>query len=771
MFSKRKPGVSPHGSAPILDEHREYWDSLGRSYYIRNSETHEPLPFISNYHLDGVVIPLYTVADRAQQVARAMAETYEVDAEVVQIQGQWDFLLGCAMYGFAGTLLDDGNAIHYYNRLSDLDRSSPSLMYMRLTHKGAQSKGFYFNIMGPTEIVPDTVIGWVDYNRFDKASNAHHLRGAPLPEDIDAHAIADAPGGLCTFPDGATFLGPYVSVNYAVPVFSGRIWAVYFARLHGLIPPNSDEETVRELNQRRFLDRVDLLEFLDEMESQYGRFVDIGLNPGCHRFRQGWFFKEGNTWFLETIAGVWQLQYEGLIPREDVRPFKPHLGLQEDPSNLLSRVSSVVQHPLKRLCGANRSLLSNNDANELLDREFLSAFDPTLPPSDGLLPTDSFIVDAFDKITGDRFARTLANASGDAPPLPVLVFPDFVAAASFLINRVLPHDERVRFDGYRLCHGGGSDGSRDREKESSKTAGVVAAIRSIVTDALTTGYRPHHALCLKRLMQDATVTFEATDVGYVGDLLFFGLSDGNELWSLIETEDDGQTGRLAKLISRYKAAKENVAKNFVIPNAQASQLRGAVAGAFDLAESESLLIAATAMDEFARVGRRAGYDYAGVSMKASKLVERELLRRVFVVWRDAVRERFGKNERKDLRKRIEEERTDNTSRVLLDWVDKRRKLELGTMRHCLRGISGIVCPNELILHLDEFLATLSDGRWLTSEDFDNALSDISTKYRNGGVHEKMVDFDTADEALQRILLGPSPLLKKLLEATVRVEAI
>jgi len=48
------------------------------------------------------------------------------------------------------------------------------------------------------------------------------------------------------------------------------------------------------------------------------------------------------------------------------------------------------------------------------------------------------------------------------------------------------------------------------------------------------------------------------------------------------------------------------------------------------------------------------------------------------------------------------------------------------------------------------------------------LSDISSKYRNGGVHEHIVDFSTCEDAVQRILTGEGSALNKLVMSTKKI---
>ena len=296
----------------------------------------------------------------------------------------------------------------------------------------------------------------------------------------------------------------------------------------------------------------------------------------------------------------------------------------------------------------------------------------------------------------------------------------------------------------------------------------MIALRKTLHDALTKGYRPEHGLQIRRLLQDATVTFEITEIGYLGDLLFYGTSDGRAVEDRVDTEDPEDPQEVkdtARQIKKLEAARAKIVDLISIPPAVAGLLRKPLGAAFDILTAESRVIAATVVEEFNRTGMRPGYDYAGISMKASKLVERELTIRVFRPWREAIRKNLGKDRLAALREQSDTQPSDRTEQVLIQWLHKQSKLDLGAMRFCLSGAREASASTPVLMLLKKYLSTMSDGEWLSSCDFEDVLIDISTKYRNGGVHEHLVNFDTCREAVNRILLGDRPILRRLVEAS------
>lgn len=749
---------------PVQEDCNKLVDRLPRGYYARDAATHEPLPCFSNFHVNGVVAVIFSEEPEAAAMAKDAASAYEIDTEVARVTGLWDFFQECASCGYEGVVLDNYYPVTFFNRLTDMDRSAPTLMWMRFPDSTNDLYGFFFGRMGVIKTEPGTTVKWLDYEKLDKASNRYVLFGDPLPEPIEAHAITGPRGVDAIFPNGASFLGPYVSDIGAIPVFSQKQWATYFAHVNGILTSAKSDDV--ELADGYEIARVDLFELLERVHDQHGPFVDIGLNPLCHRFRQGWFFKHQDRWMLETISGVWEVSHEKATLRPDIQPFKGHLGVDVDSSLYVSGVVSVIGTPFKRLTGADRTPLSEDDANELLESELAASFEPQLIEGNASIPVDSFVIDAFDKVSGERFA--MSTYDGSYHDLGFLVFPDAIAACAYLVHEVLPHDEQIRANGYRLCHGGGSPGSQDPDRESRVTSSVVAALRKTLLDALTKGYRPEHGLHIRRLMQDATVTFEVTEIGYLGDLLFYGTASGRAIEDRVDAEDPEDAEEVkeaARQVQKLKAAREKIVDQVTLSPEITAQLRKPLGQTYEMLAVESRVIAASVVEEFNRTGMRPGYDYAGISMKASKLIERELTIRVFRPWREAARKVLSKDRLSALREEVETPPVERTEQVLIRWLQKQSKLDLGAMRFCLSEVRGGEPSTPLRKLLAGYLDTLTDGPWLTSDELESALLDISTKYRNGGVHEHLVTFETCREAVNRILLGPQPLLQRLMEAT------
>jgi hypothetical protein len=96
-------------------------------------------------------------------------------------------------------------------------------------------------------------------------------------------------------------------------------------------------------------------------------------------------------------------------------------------------------------------------------------------------------------------------------------------------------------------------------------------------------------------------------------------------------------------------------------------------------------------------------------------------------------------------------------------------IELGSMNYILKGTTR-TATNPIYVSLHSFLAQMPDPDWFVSPDFDHMMNLIRNRYRNGGVHSRVIGYDTYQEAMQRLILGTEPFLKKLLLFTIPVSS-
>lgn len=753
---------------------RRLYERLEASYYIRSVENKQPLPLVSPFHTEGVIVPVYGDLAAAQQKAVELTGSYGVQAEVSPVEPLWDAMRRFAILGFAGVMLDEVHRVHFLNRLSEMDRSLPSLARLIAWPEAEQKRdagdagdecSLLFGPGGRLESEGAFTIPWDDFSRLDRTSVRWMLDQNPLPESFKPWTIGANNANYVVFPlgDGASLLGAYVSPVGATPIFSSEGWAAYFGERVGVLRVEQEEGYDVQPVQGT------ITAHLDRIYADHGPMVDVVLNPFCHRFRQGYFFKDAEYgWCLRTISGIFQIDNGQLIPREDAVPPKgDDVGRGSVGQPELLGVASVTHHPLARLFGKNKSPISREEAKARLKEDFKSRSPEWVEAAD--FGPDAFALDGFDKVSGDKLSWSLIDCASSNHWGGPLLFRDIVDTCNWLIKFSLPHDEEVRVRGARLCHGGGFPGSQNPEREKGVTRAIRQAIRQIQLDVLTSGYRPEHSIHLQRLFQDATATLEITVAGYLADLAYFGLP---ESYSLDEDEGQNRTGsdngssEPPKFPVLFRQLQSQIASVAHVNAPLFQELREAIGPVFDDLSEDSCVILATAFKEYRQVGKRPGYDYSGISMKLSKVVERELKRRVFEPWRAKYQSPEGRRRLDDLRRASERGPRDDTGSLIVDWLSGRKRLELGSMRFCLKK-AGERRPHAAIQALEAYLRSFSDPGWLTSQDLFDRLAEVSNRYRNGGVHEVVVNYDLCVEAIDRLLLDRDSTLARLLPASTQ----
>ena len=153
----------------------------------------------------------------------------------------------------------------------------------------------------------------------------------------------------------------------------------------------------------------------------------------------------------------------------------------------------------------------------MIEEELSTFHEPVFVKKDQIPPSDSFCIDAFDKVSGERYA--ISNYDPSCNDLGFLVFQDILAAISYISNTLLEDDENARLHGYRLCNGSGEPGSGNKKAEKNITSDMRTALKKTAFDALTNGYSPLHGNLIKKLMQDASATCEILECGYLA--IFF----------------------------------------------------------------------------------------------------------------------------------------------------------------------------------------------------------------------------------------------------------
>lgn len=268
------------------------YDTICRGFYIESPVNGDPIPMISNHHRDGVIAVIYSAKADAEEAATRLSESYEQEVVVKPINGLWDSLIGFARRGIAGIMLNEEHPVFFLNRLRDMNRSLPSLARIEVRRQEAGTLNvniedeLHFGVRGTVRVNEPEILPWHNFRALDAMSVRWMLGDKPLPESILPFTFLAGEDTLVLFPNGATLLGPYVSDMGAVPVFSAEDWAVFFGLTNGVLKYEGENAVPREDIACKPI-KGNFTDFLDRVYGDHGPFVDIGLNPTCHRFRQG----------------------------------------------------------------------------------------------------------------------------------------------------------------------------------------------------------------------------------------------------------------------------------------------------------------------------------------------------------------------------------------------------------------------------------------------------------------------------------------------------
>jgi len=259
---------------------------------------------------------------------------------------------------------------------------------------------------------------------------------------------------------------------------------------------------------------------------------------------------------------------------------------------------------------------------------------------------------------------------------------------------------------------------------------------------------------LRSYINRSTVSLEIQACGYLGDLAIY---DDQFMTQYAEEQEDSDI--LKRINKIAKSYKEKLASRIVLDERYQNQIRIYLGSSYKNVSLESRCILESAIKQFESINQSIYHDYAGISMKLCKVFERELNILIFQKWRKNVVANITKPELKILLKDAEE-KGDETTRKLVGWVLKRNKLELGPMSFVIKRVED-QCDSEILTLFREYILTLNNGSYILSEDFLAITKKTSTRYRNGGVHEKIVTYDICKEAFENILMMENNYIKEL----------
>lgn len=261
------------------------------NWWLLVAPSYGPQVVISAVHPDGIVATLYSDEAAAHHAAAGTS------FHPLRLNSLWDARV-LAKEGYAGLLMDGEIPVFWVT--TDPAAAEP-------THLGLQ-QGAAFLVVdadGMTTLTRDDVTLWGDLAKFDNRTIATMLRNlpfwgyeadAPLYEYLpspDQSELAPTVGALLHHEDEN-------AAQESVALFSTTFAAEWFWDQIGV---NLSGEAEHATEIRVHDDTFQRLTELEDLPDD----VAIILNPGRHRFFQGFFRRADDQWFLVTINGVWRV--------------------------------------------------------------------------------------------------------------------------------------------------------------------------------------------------------------------------------------------------------------------------------------------------------------------------------------------------------------------------------------------------------------------------------------------------------------------------------
>lgn len=245
----------------------------------------QPLGIVSPAHVLGVVTPLYS----SQAQAEAALAQHPLATEVRAAPPLLPLAQQLAALGFAGLLLDESVPLFFVTTRPGSEHP---------THV-AIPREQDFLLVGASEASQAEVAPWVNQGAFDHLA-IHWLLGESLPfvgyvPNMPLFELLPEDEPLLLTEPGLLLEGSS-ALTESLALFSSEFAAEwYLGQLLGH-PLEGDE----------ILGHHDLPRRLAQLQ-EAAPHAALLLNPGRHRFYQGFFRQIDEAWFLVTINGVWHV--------------------------------------------------------------------------------------------------------------------------------------------------------------------------------------------------------------------------------------------------------------------------------------------------------------------------------------------------------------------------------------------------------------------------------------------------------------------------------
>ena len=715
---------------------------LDKAYYVRSKISYYPLSHSILPVPDGLSVVIFRNQKDIDQYFQIRGVNDPENFEILPIISFYDFMREVAGIGFIGVWFFNNFPILFGNYISEIDIDLPSFAFT-----------FDSEFIGASGEIdrPKRYLPWRNFAKTDKMIRRFvmYVNGVPFnPQNILFSIVSSQSknNDYVILNSGSPLQGAYVSDLGAYCLFTEKEEAEKY------LPKLLEDGSPYKLKK---IDNI--YSFLNSISDNFP-FVDIGINPGSERYLQAYFLRDTERWLLKTVLGIYELtddcrfvNYEGPLGNE-------HLDTVERPNSIdpmLRGIKTTIKSPLKTILGTTKSSLPRREASRLIAKILNESkynksskngnSKHTIKAED--IASDSFLVFAFDKVSGIPFSN---NDEAVTP----YIFQDIIDAILYFYYVHFSFDYSLRLEGYFYCQTNTQyPGSENKEIEKFVLSEQRLALEELVELVLVDGYKIEHAELLKNYINRISVSLEIEECGYLGDMAIYRETFIDEYSTVNECNI---SSKIAKAATSYKS---RIASKIDLDESCQNRIRIYLGDSYNNLSIESLCILESSLKQFEGTEQHMNHDYAGISMKLCKVFEREMIILILQKWKEKGLKNISKSDMKLFFKEAENSR-DMTTQKLIGWVLKKNKLELGPLGFVFKRIADR-CDNDILLDLKNYISTLKNSDFLQSQSLQDAIKEISTKYRNGGVHEKIVTYEICAEAFDKILTGENCYLKKL----------
>jgi len=722
---------------------------LNKAFYIKSKISNYPVSDLVVTNQQGLSIILFESKDDIEKYLQRRNATNFDEFEFIRVGSIYDRMREFASLGFVSFYFHNNFPVYFCNRFSEYNCELPTLGYCYLNEEDGR---FYFGASGIlSNHLKHTL--WSDFSKSDQMlrRNVNFHSGFSIDPKDTFYAIhhkttfqSDVFDGTqklnhrIAFANGSPLRKPFLYSEGSTPVFSTiELAEKYFNQLTG-----EDRDSFRVVKVPHLID------YLSWLSLEYFPFpLDIGLNPNAHRMMQGYFFP---NWYLRNIFGVFKISDDLSIEEISEQViFIPddNVNSSENIEPFILNLRTIVDLPLGRILRRTTSRLSRDEAQEVAKNEIESteyrqgAWDK--PIDLNKINADKYLIFAYDKISGNPFSN---DGLEDTP----YIFSDIFDACSFFYHQLFKFEYDIRLNGY-AHEPSFVEGSNDEKLEDFILDEKKRGIKRLMEDILIEGYKPEHSVHLMNFINKHSPVLNVLTCGYLKDLSIYRDLIFEE--AIVNLQKEDETSITKKLKKMYHSSRSKHRNKNMFSKEIRDRLNIWLGNSIQRLDFDSILMLESAISEFENAGKDESYDYAGISMKLCKVFERELRRSVFESWRT--------DHNLDLP--LEFDRQDLTLKRISGWLNKTDKLDLGGMQFILNRTNEN--PNHAFLDsFREYLSKFPNYNYLLSEELQNDLAIMRTKYRNGGVHESIVTYDICEEALKKIIILPNSALIRLLSA-------